>query len=218
MKIAVYTAIIDDYDKLIIDQNFDGADWFIFSDTPIYNENWHYLKATDIFKDPRMTARYHKALSHFYFQDYDYSIWIDGTIKMKISPIELVKKAGRCDIVSLKHPIRNCAYAEINECLKMKLDYPYRLLRARDKLFKENYPAGNGLVETKVVVRRNNERVIKFNERWFLTMMETTLRDQVSFNYVCWKLGIKLKVLPSIEKLEDWFEKKRHKKKARKYL
>ena len=218
MKIAVYTAIIGDYDELITDQNFGGADWFVFSDTPVYDDNWHYLKAVDIFKDPRMTARYHKALPHFYFQDYDYNIWIDGTIKMKISPTELVKKVGRKDIASLKHPLRNCAYAEINECLRMRLDYPYRLLKARDKLFKENYPAGNGLVETKVVIRKNNERAIKFNEGWFLAMMETTLRDQVSFNYVCWKLGIKLEVLPHIGRLSDWFEKGEHKKKTREYL
>ena len=75
MKIAVYTCITNNYEPLQKQQNFNGADWFIFSDTEVDDDHWIYLPAVKLFQDPRRNARYHKMLPHLYFGEYDY--WVE---------------------------------------------------------------------------------------------------------------------------------------------
>jgi hypothetical protein len=45
------------------------------------------------------------------------------------------------------------------------------------------------LVETSVLLRRNTAAVRRFNEAWWEEVEKGSCRDQISFNYVAWKLN-----------------------------
>jgi hypothetical protein len=58
------------------------------------------------------------------------------------------------------------------------------------------YPHNNGLVETGVLLRRKQPEVATFNERWWAEIRQGSLRDQLSFNYVAWRVRLKYGLLP----------------------
>ncbi|MDE7250890.1 MAG: hypothetical protein K2N82_13635, partial [Lachnospiraceae bacterium] len=50
------------------------------------------------------------------------------------------------------------------------------------------YPEHNGLIDSGILVRElKNERVIKVMETWWQEVLHGSKRDQLSFNYACWK-------------------------------
>lgn len=54
----------------------------------------------------------------------------------------------------------------------------------------EGFPENAEMVQTGIEVRRHNDpNLIKFNELWFDEVRTKSKRDQLSFNYVAWKLN-----------------------------
>ena len=57
-----------------------------------------------------------------------------------------------------------------------------------DKYQKEGYPKHNGLVASGILFRNHHDKdVIKVMEDWYSEVVYYSFRDQLSFNYVCWK-------------------------------
>ena len=204
-KIAVFTSITGDYDEPVIDQNYEGADFFLFTDKNIDEfkkdrGKWKLLSATNMFSDPRRNARYHKLIPHEIFSGYDYTIWIDGSIKLISPPIHFIKQMNEHDILTCYHPVRNCIYKEAEECLRLKLDSPEKINFHVDRLKAYDYPEENGLAETKIVVRKNTPIVNLFNQEWFYQLMTGSARDQLSFNYAAWITGVRVRYIDPISK------------------
>ena len=56
----------------------------------------------------------------------------------------------------------------------------------------ENFSDNNGHAECCLIVRKHNSRnCINFMEMWFNEIKYNSHRDQLSFNYVYWRLGNK---------------------------
>ena len=47
-----------------------------------------------------------------------------------------------------------------------------------------------GLVEAPVILRRHTAAIRALNEAWWAELVRGSRRDQLSFNYVAWKLGL----------------------------
>jgi len=106
--IQIFTSINGGKDNLITDHNLDGATFKSF------------VNSYDKFKSDRRNSRIQKILPHKYFKT-EYSIWLDGNLKLLASPKELVEKyLNGFDIAVFKHPVRNCLYKEAIECAKRK--------------------------------------------------------------------------------------------------
>ena len=210
MQIVVYSCITGQYELPKTNQVWGKADWFLFNDgqLPVKKQDsrWNYKKTNNLFSDSRMTGRFYKAIPNEFFPGkYQYSIWLDGSITLKIPPEELVERMENADIMTFKHPVRNCIYQEAKEVLKLKLDYKENVDFHISRLRKENYPENNGLAETKIVVRKNSPRISKFNKEWFYQIMTGSARCQLSFNYVVWKMGINIKYMkPISQQFEDF--------------
>jgi len=205
--IAVYTCIVGDYDSRLNNQNFEGADYFFFTDGEATGRDpWYEKKATTLFSDPRRNARYHKLLSHEMFPEYDFTIWIDGSVVLKISPKELVEEMGDADILTSYHPNRKTVFDEAEECKRLFLDIPSVIDVHVKKMLDNGFRDDVGLAETKVVVRRNVPSVKKFNSTWFHELVTGSLRDQVSFPYVAWLTEPKIKYMPPITLQPDKFD------------
>jgi hypothetical protein len=170
----LYTAIIGDRDKA-------REDIKVFS-APIVLDN-------------RRMARQYKILSHQYINE-EYSLWIDGNIDLKIPaevliPMLIEKYLKDADMATMVHPSRDCVYQEAETCKLLGLDLPEVIDAQMAKYRAEGYPEHNGMVATSFVLRRHTPQIEAFNNAWFSELCCHSKRDQLSFNYVCWKLGMK---------------------------
>lgn len=199
MKIAVYSCITGGYENFRHNQQRSGADFFMFSDRYEYSRTWKFIKATELFKDPRRNARYHKILPHLYFPDYDVWFWMDGSLELKASPEYLVREwMPNYDITAFKHPDRTCVYDEAIVVKGKGYDYPELIDKQMKRYEKEGFPKRIGLSETKVVIRYNTPKMVEFNKMWHWELMNNSLRDQLSFDYCIWNMKMRLHQVPSV--------------------
>ena len=73
------------------------------------------------------------------------------------------------------------------------------------------FPPRFGLSETPVIIRKNTEKVAEFNNFWWSILCAKSKRDQLSFDYVRWKLGMKVKYFPGNIHNNPYFDIKKHK-------
>ena len=62
------------------------------------------------------------------------------------------------------------------------------------------------MVESNIIIRKHNEReCIELMEEWWKEIKTNSHRDQLSFNYVLWKTGKRIKYIPKIY-LNNYFD------------
>jgi len=201
MSNKVVTAITGGKDTIIENQNTEGAEFIAFTDQT--SKTWNVRPPYKAFKRPVMNAKIHKVLIHR-FVDAKVSMWIDGNIKLKV-PLEkpINRWLGDNDLVVFEHPGRNCAYSEIEACLRMGRGNPDKLKAQRERYEKEGYPQNNGLAECNMIIRKHNKRTERFNEKWWAEICSSSSRDQISFPYVASKCDLKVKYLSGIGFVEN---------------
>ncbi|HEY7270479.1 MAG TPA: glycosyltransferase domain-containing protein, partial [Dehalococcoidia bacterium] len=125
MRIAVYTSITGRKDHLKEEQNFQGADFIAFTDIHKPATGWQIREPCGDFADPNRNAKIHKVLAHKYLLDYDYSLWIDGTVRL-VQPVEelIDRYLTHADLALFGHHARPSAYVEAETCIARKLDEP----------------------------------------------------------------------------------------------
>lgn len=194
-KTAVYSVNIGGYDKLIqplIDA--DNVDFYIVSDKkPNKLGKWKWLDANKYLKGMNLSnvkkARYIKTHPHLIFNDYDYSIFIDGNIRCILNISEFVNNINsKTGIAIHPHPYRDCVYKELIALdISGKGNYP-QMKKQVNGYKKEGMPDKFGLFETNVLVRNHNNYLCKkLMEDWWTEIELKSERDQLSFTYVLWK-------------------------------
>lgn len=196
-NIVVYTAITNDKDTLKIDQEWGDADWICFTDGTARSRddsgigNWTFREAYSEFKCPNRNAKIHKILSHLYFGEYKYSVWIDGSMTLKVPPKDLVREwIGVADLALYRHPERKSIYEEgklLWSVPRHRMDNP--LINEQLEYYKKDR-VGGGLFDCSVLVRRHNKRAVLFNEIWWAQVCRWTRRDQLSVVYAMEKSKI----------------------------
>lgn len=210
-KCVVYTAITNEtnkYDSLKKQKKHDKETEFIsFLESPIPNDVWTYRSIHNKFSDPNRNAKIHKILSHVYFPDKEYSLWIDGSVHIKY-PFPMSRLAeiylADSDIALFQHHERDCIYDEAAICIQRNLDDKTVILKQIKKYQLEKYPAHYGLGECTVLLRRHTDKIKEFNEMWWNEICNGSRRDQLSFNYVARKLNIKINYFPGDIKKENY--------------
>ena len=140
---------------------------------------------------PRRTARWHKINSHLLPDRVDYTIWLDGS--QRIRPIGLKAELLPCledryALATFKHPLRSCVYQEAQACCVRNKDN-HTLMQDQVAQYRpRKYPPYHGMVETACVIRKVSHDVTNFNQMWWQQIQEHSFRDQLSFNYVSWCL------------------------------
>lgn len=191
-KIVVYTAILGDYDNLKNEEvKIPGCDFICFTDDHNLKSNlFNILLCKRMYSDPTRDNRLYKILPHKFLKNYEYSLYIDGSVLVKTKNIiGLVKKYLKySNLAVFSHPERDCIYDEAVACIKAKKDDKCIIEKQMGKYKKERYPKHNGLTENTVILRRHNAPdVVSFSEEWWKEVNDFSKRDQLSFNYVVWK-------------------------------
>ncbi len=177
--ITVFTSITGDMDKLIDDQVTEGANFIAFTDQK--SKTWKTFKPYDKFKDYRRNSRIYKIIPHLFF-DTEYSIWIDGNVRLKVPAQEVINKfLQQKDIAVWKHLNRDCIYDEAEACLIQGKDTPEALNEQISEYKKRGIPAHGGLYAATIIIRRHTKRIGELNERWWAEYTRYSQRDQISF-------------------------------------
>jgi len=220
-KIAVVTCITGGWDNIHAPvKNEDNIDYHAFVDTNIQSKVWqmHHIDYSH-FKQPRLTSKIYKMIPHKIeeLQDYDYLVWIDGAVSIKSSITALIDKyLEESDMALFKHRIRSCAYKEMEistlngyhatgEPVSIRQKQIYRFVN-------DGFPNDFGLFECTIIMRKNSNKVKKFNNEWWSEVTTNTASDQAAFMYTSWKNpSVKIATIkPGDARNSKWFKHIEH--------
>lgn len=81
----------------------------------------------------------------------------------------------------------------------------------KERYKKEKFPDDNGLIESCLMIRKHNENdSIYLMNKWYEEIKNYSHRDQLSFNYIMWKTGIKIKYITKNFALEYFVQNITH--------
>ena len=168
-----------------------------FTDCEMASLGWEVRVVKRRFKDQRREARMYKALPHLFLPGATTSIWHDGTIGLKVLPEDVVGFLGDHDVAAFQHPWHNTlteeAAAIVREGKAKRSAVREQLSAYTDK----GYPVSRAPFATGVLIRKHTGAITALNNAWWAEMTRFTLRDQLSFDYLCWVLGIECGVIPA---------------------
>ncbi|WP_158588751.1 glycosyltransferase domain-containing protein [Butyrivibrio sp. X503] len=188
-KLVIYTAIIGDYDylasPLFID---DGVEYVCFTDQrKLQSDIWNieYIH-TDPSCNHEEVVRKFKCLPHMFFGEYDSSIWMDASITIKSSMIEMIYKyQNSADLMLFPHYERVCIYDEAAVCIANHKSDKERIIKQINYYYNNGYQFNNGLYCGGLIVRNHNiSEVKKTMEDWHSEIVKYSKRDQISLPYV----------------------------------
>lgn len=198
-RIVVYTAVIGDRDPLRPpDFVAENVDYVCFTDDLTQpSVGWELRPVEWWGRDPIRTARRYKLLCHRYFEEFDYSLWVDANILPACDPWTLVEQfATNADLVLHQHPHRRCLYQEVATCIEMHKELTSTLKRQAQRYEAAGMPRDSGLFETGVLLRKHSAAVSEFNERWWAELTEHSNRDQISFPFALRSAPLRVATFP----------------------
>ena len=227
MSKVIYTAIIGGYDELVEpDYVPNGWEFVCFSDRKLESKVWDVRPSLPLYTDNTRTARKHKLLPHRLFPNHEYSLWLDGNIKVKDDVNELLTYLDDCNYATYDHlqnklDPRGCIYDEGNTILQFGQinmqrtpekgmgnykDNPKLIESQMERYLKEGYPRNNGLVVQMEVLRRHNESdVVNSMEEHWIELKHNSKREQLSFNYIAWKTNLKFSYIQGDSRDNKYF-------------
>lgn len=191
MKSVCYTAIIGNYDylkePLVVSRDWD---YICFTDRSDLQSNvWKIVEIDNPLNlDNIRLARSLKILGHELLREYGQILWIDGNVRIKSLPEKFISDHQfNADIMLAWHHGRNCIYDEAIACIKNNKDDSKVIESHMQRYREQNFPTNFGLVQTGIIVRKNNNKTWNFCKNWWSELMTGSRRDQLSFDYVLWK-------------------------------
>lgn len=211
---VIYSAITGNYDSIaepqIIDERFD---YLFFTNNPkLKSDVWKVIYIEDSELDNVRLARKIKILGYQFLQEYDYSIWIDGKIKI-IGDVQryIAQYAKQLPILCFPHYENNCVYEEEKKCEELAKDNVDVMRRQMERYRQEGYPANYGMIDSCILVRElNNLKLNQVMDFWWEEIKNESYRDQLSFNYAFWKNDFAYDTSPEMCYKNDFFMKKEH--------
>ena len=213
-EIVVCTAITGGFDTLKDEQVIDGVDFVCYTDDAnLKSKTWDIGKASNISSDPNRNAKIHKILIHKYLSEYEYTVWIDANIYLTVPAKVLIDKYLETNNIALfKHAERNCIYDEAYACIKYRLDDVGTIQKQISYYREKGYPKNNGLHECTIVLRKNCKEIQELDDLWWNEICSRSRRDQLSFDYCTYKLGLKVKDIEGCVKDNKYFKRVAHRR------
>ena len=164
-KIQVYTSISGNYDHVRNDSSM------------------LHLNNYSRFDLPKLNAKIYKVLPNMFINS-EFSIWIDGNVKLKCDPEVYIDMMKGKDILVFSHPDRDCIYQEAKVCSELGLDDKKIINKQVARYRKQGWKEHNGLASCRLIVRRNTEEINKLNALWWSEICAGSVRDQISFPFI----------------------------------
>lgn len=194
-EITVYTAVTRGYDALSPVRGTATTRYVAFVEDLRQSTNgWELRPLLGEHADPNRRAKRYKLLPWACLPGAECSLWLDGSMGLSagIEPSSLVSRyLSGADLAVRSHGQRVCAYDEADVVAQHVLD-DVSVVRAQMKRYRaEGFPRRHGLAEAGAILRRHTASQVALGDAWWSEIERGSRRDQLSFNYVCWKLGEK---------------------------
>lgn len=194
-RYVIYSALTGGYDEILQPAVYDDRfDFVLFMDT--VNETsigvWQTRAINYRNNDNTRVCRFVKTHPESLLPEYAVSVWIDSNVQ--ILDYYLYNKVIELDnhgisISSMWHPSRQCIYDEAFAVVNMMIEHERIAIKWCHELRKAKYPRYNGLCETNVVYRKHSSKLVsELDELWWSIIERHSRRDQLSYNYVLWKM------------------------------
>lgn len=196
-KTVIYTCITGGYDALRQpDIAEETCDYYAISDDPaIESGAWKYLDIDAVVPDRSISAkdktRYCKMHPYEIFQEYDYSIYLDGSIKIKNPIAHYVGKVSSSGLAIHRHKIQDCIYIDGIFVEWLGVVEKDEIIRELGRYMEEGLPRKFGMLECGMIITDlHNEIGKRICQQWFEAYQNGAKRDQFSFVYALWKMGL----------------------------
>lgn len=190
-NIVVYTAITGDYDDLKDPAvTGEGITYVCFTNNRnIKSDIWNVEYISDSTLSNMLLAKKVKLEPHNFLHGFETSVWVDGQYALLDDLREYIKKYGReKPMLCFPHSSRRCIYEEAALCILSGRGKKETLVKQAGTYLAEGYPSNQGLYECGCIVRNHHDETVqKIMLDWENEIMKYTVRDQISFPYVCWK-------------------------------
>ena len=186
-KSVIYTAIFGGYDKLIDPVVHSGEiDYVCFTNnTDVASDIWQ-IQVVDppLLKDMIRSARLHKICPHRFLGQYEYSLYIDGNMRLNRVPDIAAMLNGKMMALE-RHRKRKCLYVEAEICKKRKLDNDRTIDLQTHTYKKQKFPENAGLYASYMIARKHNDKqLIDLSETWWNHVHVYSRRDQISLPFI----------------------------------
>ena len=191
-RLAVYTVLVGAYEKLHAPVYVDlFCDYYCITDNK--NITSSFWKMIYVDNDEKMDAtrfqRRFKLLPHLFFNEYEHSLYVDTSILIHQSVWTWIDRfsTGKA-LLAYRHPERECIYDEAEICILLGKDQTETIRAQMEKYHQCGYPEKNGLIWGAILYRKHHDvTLIATEQTWFEEVKNGSRRDQLSFNYACWK-------------------------------
>jgi hypothetical protein len=183
---VVYTALFGPTEDLLEQEvaRSSSTRFVCFTDNPrLRSESWEIRLVEPLFPaDSRRSQRDIKIRGHEALASYDHWLYIDNTVRLKVSPEEIIARwLPGFDWAALNHDARETIWDEFEANRNLAKDTEERLneqlhdysLYHRNVL--DQRPLWNGFF-----ARRNTASVRDFTDLWFDHVLRYSARDQLS--------------------------------------
>lgn len=191
-EIAIYTALIGGYDRLLEQPPHDDVDFVCFTDNAELRSHTWDVRVVGMGESGTRAARKVKTHPHVLLPDHEWTIWVDARLSIRSEAFvpTVLAAASTSGMAAMAHRQRDCVYDEAREVYQKGFDQSAPLLEQIRGYRRAGFPQHRGLLSTMVVVRRTTEPAVRaVNERWWSEIDRGSVRDQVSLPYVLWELG-----------------------------
>lgn len=193
-RIAVYTALTGGYEEPVIHERLaPEVDYILFSDAPTDDRGFWDVRSIAYKSDSAVRrARHVKTNPHAYLSGYDVAVWVDANVIIRgdiLKYVQLVIDDPDTPLYGIAHPHRNCIYEEAKAVIAAKKDDVGIVEGQIARYRSEGYPVRQGLIETNLLVANLAHPLSRriFDE-WWREIDLGSHRDQLSLNYVLWKV------------------------------
>lgn len=199
-KIAVYTAIFGPYDEIVEPLTVpDNCDFFIFTDQEVSKDSvWEKVDVNLAEYDLEeasnlMKNRYFKMHPHLFFEEYHYSLYVDGNIKIVTDPTEFIDRMNPYGVLFHNHYRVNCAYVETERCRVQGLGTDEEFDQHIAYLKEQGLPRNYGFLECGVIFRRHNDETAQtLMTEWWQELKANAKRDQINLPLVLYRHDIRM--------------------------
>jgi hypothetical protein len=220
LKKVVFSVLIGEYDIISQFNLQKDFDFYLFTDEQSgkYNHtNWTIIPIPEEVQKLNVSRvkkqRFIKLHPHLYFKDYDLSIYIDANFKIidDLNNFLIRVLSPNYNIYIFEHPERNTIFNETFEVVRLQKEKESIANVIRERYKKEKFPDKNGLIESCLIIRKHNEKdSIYLMDKWYDEIKNYSHRDQLSFNYIMWKTGLKIKYIVKNFALQYFFQNITH--------
>lgn len=199
-KIVVYTVIFGDYDSLLEPLTVpDNCEFYVITDQEVAEESvWKRLEVNpcnyDLAdKSGKEKNDFFRMHPHLFFEDYKYSLYIDGNVRLMTDPTEFIDSMNQYGFIAHNHYRCTDVFVEIERCRDQELVDDEFLDNQIDYLIGEDMPQHYGMIEANILFREHNNPHCKtlMEEWWEEFDQHDAKRDQLYLPLVLYRHGIK---------------------------